>query len=144
MTATAPAGSLPTEPPNTTLLHLTQILVSYEDAVRLLRIRDTYDWHQKVWEAFGGRDGDPRDFLTRVDRLEENYRLLIVSATQPDKPDWCPKRNAEGISLLILTSEPNCQGFKIERWGEPARRDAELSGLWLVAEQWVDAENQPF
>ncbi len=54
------------------------------------------------------------------------------------------KRNAEDMSLLILTSEPNCQGFKIERWGQPDRRDIHLSGLWLVAEQWVEAENQPF
>ncbi len=54
------------------------------------------------------------------------------------------KRNAEGMSLLILTSEPNCQGFKIERWGEPDRRDTYLSGLWLVAEEWVDAENKPW
>ena len=58
--------------------------------MRLLRIRDTYDWHQKVWQAFGGRDGASRDFITRVDRLEDNFRLLIVSATQPRKPDWCP------------------------------------------------------
>ena len=54
------------------------------------------------------------------------------------------KRNAEGLSLLILTSETNCQGFKIERWGEPDRCDTELSGLWLVAEQWIDEENRPF
>jgi CRISPR system Cascade subunit CasE len=25
-----------------------------------------------------------------VDRLEEGYRLLIVSATEPHRPDWCP------------------------------------------------------
>lgn len=90
MTSTTPAASPPTKEPSTIPLHLTQILVSYEDAVRLLKIRDTYDWHQKVWQAFGGRDGAPRDFITRVDRLEEDYRLLIVSATQPHKPDWCP------------------------------------------------------
>jgi hypothetical protein len=62
----------------TAKLHLTQILVGYEDAVRLLKIRDTYDWHQRVWEAFGRRDGDARDFLVRVDRKEEAYRLLIL------------------------------------------------------------------
>lgn len=45
------------------------------------------------------------------------------------------KRNAEGMSLLVLTSEPNCQGFRIERWGQPDRLDAVMSGLWLVAER---------
>jgi CRISPR-associated protein Cas2 len=54
------------------------------------------------------------------------------------------KRNAQDLSLLILTSEPNCQGFKIERWGQPDRRDTELCGLWLIAEDWADEENQPF
>jgi CRISPR system Cascade subunit CasE len=71
-------------------LHLTQILVSYEDAVRILRIRDTYDWHQRVWQAFAGRDGQHRDFLIRVDRREDAYRVLILSSTIPTKPDWCP------------------------------------------------------
>ena len=54
MTATAPAATPATKQPSPTPLHLTQILVSYEDAVRLLRIRDTYDWHQHVWKGFAG------------------------------------------------------------------------------------------
>ncbi len=77
-------------PPATDTLHLTQILVSYEDAVCLLHIRDTYDWHQRVWQAFVGRDGAPRDFLIRVDRKEEAYRVIILSRSVPTKPDWCP------------------------------------------------------
>jgi CRISPR system Cascade subunit CasE len=71
-------------------LYLTQMLVSYEDAVRLLKIRDSYDWHQKIWQAFGGRDGAARDFLIRVDQKEDAHRVLILSQTQPTKPDWCP------------------------------------------------------
>lgn len=54
------------------------------------------------------------------------------------------KRNARGMSLLVISSEVNCQGFKIERWGEPDRRDVEKSGLWLVAEKWIEPENMPF
>jgi CRISPR system Cascade subunit CasE len=71
-------------------LYLSQILVSYEDAIRLLKIRDSYDWHQRIWQAFAGRDGAERDFLIRVDQKEEAYRVLILSKTQPVKPDWCP------------------------------------------------------
>lgn len=48
------------------------------------------------------------------------------------------RRNATGLSLLVLTSEPSCQGFKVERWGTPDRRDVVLSGLSLIAEQWDD------
>ena len=81
------------------MLHLTQILVSYEDAVRLLKIRDTYDWHQRVWQAFGGRDGQSRDFIIRVDRKEEAYRVLIISTSIPVKPDWCPT-NCFGTKLI--------------------------------------------
>jgi CRISPR system Cascade subunit CasE len=71
-------------------LYLTQILVSYEDAVRILKIRDTYDWHQRVWQAFAGRERKSRDFLIRVDRKEEAYRVLILSQSLPQKPGWCP------------------------------------------------------
>lgn len=70
--------------------HLTQILVPYELAARQLRIRDSYDWHQRVWQAFKGRDGEKRDFLSRIDEADDAYRVLILSATQPQKPDWCP------------------------------------------------------
>ena len=73
-----------------------------------------------------------------------NVFVGTVNRRTRDKVLDYVKRNAQGMSLLILSSEPNCQGFKIERWGEPDRRDAYLSGLWLVAEQWVDEDNQPF
>ena len=79
-----------TAPSAAATLHLTQILVSYEDAIRLLHIRDTYDWHQRVWQAFGGREDQDRDFLIRVDRKEEAYRVIILSSSVPSKPDWCP------------------------------------------------------
>lgn len=77
-------------PRETATLFLTQISVPYDLAVQKLRIRDTYDWHQRVWQAFGDRDGEARDFLTRIDRKDEGYRLLILSRTSPAKPDWCP------------------------------------------------------
>jgi CRISPR-associated protein Cas2 len=73
-----------------------------------------------------------------------NVFVGTVNRRTRDKVLDYVKRNAEGMSLLILTSEPNCQGFKIERWVDPDRRDTEISGLWLVAEQWVEEDNQPF
>ena len=54
------------------------------------------------------------------------------------------KRHAAETSWLVLMSEPNCQGFRIERWGQPDRRDIQMSGLWLIAESWVLPENRPF
>jgi CRISPR-associated protein Cas2 len=73
-----------------------------------------------------------------------NVFVGTVNRRTRDKVLDYVNRNAQGMSLLILTSEPICQGFKIERWREPDRRDTELSGLWLVAEHWVDEENRPF
>ena len=84
-------STAPLKTPNqTNTLHLTQILVPYEDAVRLLRIRDTYDWHQRAWQAFGKGKVPFRDFLIRVDRKEEVFRMIILSNSIPAKPDWCP------------------------------------------------------
>jgi CRISPR system Cascade subunit CasE len=72
------------------MIHLTQILVPYELAVRQLRIRDSYDWHQRIWQAFVGHDHEPREFLSRLDEIDDSYRLLIVSPKPPEKPAWCP------------------------------------------------------
>lgn len=84
----APDTSLATSP-----LYLTQLHVAYDQAVRLLRIRDSYDWHQHLWQAFPGRDRDARDFLVRIDAKEEAYRVLILSRTPATRPPWCPGDN---------------------------------------------------
>jgi len=54
------------------------------------------------------------------------------------------RRNAEGVALLVISSDPNCQGFKIESWGEVRRKDVRKSGLWLLAEEWIEEANIPF
>jgi CRISPR system Cascade subunit CasE len=71
------------------MTYLTQVTLDFATAARL-RLRDCYDWHQAVWKAFPDRDGERRDFLTRLDRRREGFRLLIVSPTQPVRPAWCP------------------------------------------------------
>jgi CRISPR system Cascade subunit CasE len=71
------------------MTHLTQVTLEFATAVRL-RLRDCYDWHQAVWKAFPGRDGQSRDFLTRLDQRRNGFRLLIVSPSEPTRPDWCP------------------------------------------------------
>jgi CRISPR system Cascade subunit CasE len=51
-------------------------------------IKDAYTWHQLVWQAFPGCDGQRRDFLTRLDDKPGGAQLLIVSPVQPARPDW--------------------------------------------------------
>ncbi len=54
------------------------------------------------------------------------------------------KRNSEGIALLMISSDANCQGFRIDSSGEVRRKEVIKSGLWLVAEEWIEPENLPF
>lgn len=70
-------------------LFLTKIVISYQLSSEL-RIRDSYDWHQRVWQCFPGRDERKRDFLTRLDDKDGEYQLLLVSSSCPTRPEWCP------------------------------------------------------
>jgi CRISPR system Cascade subunit CasE len=71
------------------MTYLTQAIVDHATAAKR-GFRDVYDWHQAVWKAFPGRDGENRDFLTRLDERDDGFRLLIVSPASPTRPDWCP------------------------------------------------------
>ncbi len=74
-------------------LHLTQALVPYEIAARWRKdggFSDSYAWHKRAWDCFPGQPDAARDFLTRLDDIGQGFRLLLLSATTPTKPDWCP------------------------------------------------------
>jgi CRISPR system Cascade subunit CasE len=70
-------------------LYLTRICLPYLAAAKL-QAHDAYDWHQRLWQAFPQRDGQPRDYLTRIDRQDEGLQILVVSPRIPVRPDWCP------------------------------------------------------
>lgn len=70
-----------------------------------------------------------------------NVFVGTVNRRTRDKVLAYIKRNSKDLSLLIITTEATCQGFRIERWGSPDRRDTEISGLSLIAERWADAES---
>lgn len=53
------------------------------------------------------------------------------------------KRNAADIGLLIVSSFPNCQGYKIETTGPTDRKGIEVAGLWMIAENWEDVTAAP-
>lgn len=71
------------------IAYLTKVEIDYETAVKR-GLRDSYAWHQKVWQAFPDRDGEDRNFLTRLDDTNNGFRLLILSKSIPVRPDWCP------------------------------------------------------
>ena len=53
------------------------------------------------------------------------------------------KRNATDIGLLIISSFPNCQGYKIDSTGPTDRKGIEVTGLWMVAEKWEESQVKP-
>lgn len=81
------------------MTYLTQIILDFATVARL-RIRDVYDWHQRVWECFPDHDGQRRDFLTRLERKEGGFQLLIVSPVAPTRPEWCPPDCWHGPKLI--------------------------------------------
>ena len=71
------------------MTYLTQALIDPESVGGSdLCTWDSYNWHRAIWQAFPNRE--QRDFLTRLDRRREGFRLLIVSPTPPVRPAWCP------------------------------------------------------
>ena len=72
---------------STPISYLTRALISPQ-TIASRGIRDTYTWHQLVWQAFPGRDGEVRDFLTRLDDKQGGAQVLIVSPREPVRPSW--------------------------------------------------------
>lgn len=69
-------------------MYVTQITLDKAIAAQR-RLYGLYDWHQEAWEMFPGRTRDNRDFLTRLDSDEREFRFTVLSAVKPQKPDWC-------------------------------------------------------
>src|SRR5947209_3798572 len=76
------------------MTHITQIILDFATAARL-RLCDCYDWHQAVWKAFPGRDGEARDFLTRLDRVRN---LLVGLAARASKAVSSSTKRHSGLS----------------------------------------------
>ena len=70
-------------------LYLTRLQLGF-DLAASLRVRNSYDWHQRVWQCFPDRNEGKRDFLTRLDEKDDHYQLLILGPVRPQCPDWCP------------------------------------------------------
>lgn len=57
-------------------------------------------------------------------------------------------RNApKDFGILSISSSSNCQGYEIERIGpvgKTGKRPIELSGIDLVADEWIEEDLRPF
>jgi CRISPR system Cascade subunit CasE len=104
--------------------YLTQGFLDYKTAARL-GLRDVYDWHQLVWRAFPGQDGQQRDFLTRLDRRERErrLRLLVVSPRAPVRPtDW-PAVEEDWQTREITASFFAHHYYRFQLRANPTKRD---------------------
>jgi len=68
-------------------MYLTRIQLPLENALSL-RLSDAYAWHQRLWEAFPGRNGQQRDFLSRIDAKAGGVQVYLLSPTEPTPPNW--------------------------------------------------------
>jgi CRISPR system Cascade subunit CasE len=103
------------------MTHLTQVTLDFATAARL-RLRDCYDWHQAVWKAFPGREGLRREFLTRLDRRREGFRLLIVSPSEPVRPEWCPPDAESWRTKPISERYFTCRRYVFQLWANPTKK----------------------
>jgi CRISPR system Cascade subunit CasE len=54
-------------------------------------ILDSYAWHKRLWDGcFPDKPDAKRDFLTRIDQLENAFRIWMLARTKPERPAWCP------------------------------------------------------
>lgn len=66
------------------------------------------------------------------------HRKVLEFVTRNAPPDF---------GFLSVSSAPNCQGYIVERFGPEGKsgnRDAEISGLHLIAEDWMNVTSRPF
>lgn len=50
------------------------------------------------------------------------------------------RRNAPELGLLVIATEQNSQGFRMESYGDTPRKEVRVAGLYLVAEAWTSEE----
>jgi CRISPR system Cascade subunit CasE len=67
--------------------YLSEVTLDKREAAQL-RLRDTYAWHQLLWQGFPGTRDEPRSFLFRVDDRPHAFRVLVLSPESPVPPAW--------------------------------------------------------
>lgn len=83
-------------------------------------IPDNYAWHKKLWECYPDAPDAKRDFLTRIDQLDGEFRLWILAGRKPVRPQWCPP---EGFAIKeIAASFLSHRYYAFDLRANPTRR----------------------
>lgn len=90
------------------------------DEVAFSRLLDNYAWHKAAWKCFPGMPDAPRDFLLRIDRLNDGCRVYILSGPKPVRPDWCP---SDGWAVKeIAPSFLDHERYRFDLLANPTRK----------------------
>ena len=94
-------------------------------------MQDSYAWHQAIWEAFPGRDGEDRDFLFQLDVQGNRFRLYVLSPTAPAVPGW-----GEWQSKEIAPSFLEYERYRFQLKANPTmRRSSDKRRLGIYDEK---------
>lgn len=66
---------------------LTRIRIDVREALSA-GMKDGYSWHQALWRCFPGKDGQSREFLSRVDERDGMFEVLMLSPDKPESQAW--------------------------------------------------------
>jgi CRISPR system Cascade subunit CasE len=105
------------------MIWLTRIRLDHGVAFRL-RLYDNYAWHKAAWEVFPGRDGTPRNFLSRLNTRPGGFELLLLSEEPPERPSWCPD-HSYGHKAIPL-SFFDYQRYRFDLRANPTRKVSKL------------------
>jgi len=111
------------------LTFLTRIRIGKSQAARA-KLSDSYAWHTALWAAFPDRDGEPRDFLFRVDDQRTQFEALLLSKDEPVAPAWGFWETRPVASTFL---EHDAYRFQL-RANPTMRRNADRRRLGIYAE----------
>ena len=100
------------------------------------QLRDSYAWHKKVWKAFPTKkENDKRDFLTRLENKFGGVQLLMISTTEPTKPEWLHKMDT-WESKIIPTSYFQNGLYDFQLKANPTHRPrVDAEGVFITNEK---------
>jgi CRISPR system Cascade subunit CasE len=93
--------------------HLAQINLDRAAAARQ-GLHGFYEWHSLSWKLFPEKKkDDKRDFITRLDIAENEFKFTVLSADKPEKPSWCPSEGWKEKKVPESFFQKNRYLFKI-------------------------------
>jgi len=93
--------------------YISQIILNDAEAARK-NLHGLYDWHRLSWSLFPEKEkNDKRDFTTRLDTAENEFKFTILSTSKPTMPSWCTAECWKARTVPDLFYQKDRYLFKI-------------------------------